>query len=209
MRKFKVISTCAALLLMVALMAFGVYAANIVTISVSGTVSFKCTDVYIKINYGLIVGDTVTNLGDYYSQPGDPVTWKESQDATNTVSLAALPELKFTEENISNTYYITVQNLHGMPIYFNFGYKWENSFENNLVTAVGTVYSGDHTSTTVSVANDLFTDGISGVTQVPENSTYTLKVVLTLNNTEHIAGGQITIASATALEQSGAEITNL
>ena len=62
MRKFKIITTTAALLLMVALMAFGVYAANSATFSVSGTIKFNCTDVYVKITYGLV---DVTSFGPY------------------------------------------------------------------------------------------------------------------------------------------------
>lgn len=208
MRKFKIISTCAALVLMVALMAFGVYAAaNSFTLSVSGTISFKCTDVYIKVNYGLLLGETNTASDNYYSQPGDPVTWKKSPNDTTTVSFATLPAAKFTEENTTCTYYLTVQNLHGMPIYFNFGYLWENSNENNVITALGAVYSGEHTSTTVAVAATSFSNGISGVMEIAANATYTLKVDLTLDKQDYVAGGEFTFAAAAALNQGDAVVT--
>ena len=48
MKKFKIISTCASLLLMVALLVFGVYAATSVSFGISSTVSFKCENVFVK-----------------------------------------------------------------------------------------------------------------------------------------------------------------
>ena len=47
-RKFKLFATVASLCLCLALMAFGVYAANNVTYSTSGTVTFEVTDVFVK-----------------------------------------------------------------------------------------------------------------------------------------------------------------
>ena len=198
MRKFKIITTTAALLLMVALMAIGVYAANSATFSVSGTIKFNCTDVYVKITYGLVDG---ASFGPYSSQPTDPVAWKDSSGAAVVFDdKNKLPDLQFTESSLTRTYFITVENMHGMDIFLNFGYSWVQT-TGNSITASAKVYAGDVSSTsetTVSFNNS----GIASVYQFAKNSKQTLKVTLTLDSTktELIANGSFQMAMAAGLE---------
>lgn len=181
---------------------------NSVTVSVSGTISFKCTDVYVELGYG-IEGDTTKQCGPYYSQPGETVTWKDSKSNTVTIGTdaAVLPALAFDETSQECTYYVTVKNLNGMDIYFNFGYKFTNNTAtatNNAITATAKVYNGN-----IEVSSCTF-DGngiLASRLQVTAQSVCTLKVTLKLTNTEYKAGGTINLASAAALESSGASIS--
>lgn len=209
MKKFRIISTCCAVMLMVALLCFGVYAMNSVTVSVSGTISFKCTDVYVELSYGLIKGATTTEKGPYKSQPGETVTWKDSNSNTVTIGTgdAVLPSLAFDETSKECTYYVTVKNLNGMDIYFNFGYKFTNNTAtatNNAITATAKVYNENtEVSSCTFDGNGILTSPL----QVTAQSVRTLKVTLKLANTEYKAGGTINLASAAALESSGASIS--
>lgn len=207
MKKFKIISTCVAVLLMVALMSFGVYAMNTVSVSVSGTISFTCTEVYVELSYGLIKGAKTTTKGPYKSQPGESVTWKDSDNNNVTIGVddAKLPELAFDEANNECTYFVTVTNKNGMPIWFNFGYKFANNTDtatNNSITATAEVYSGE-TKTTCTFESGVLKDALP----VEANSTYTLKVTLKLSNTEYKAGGTINLAAAAALDSGKATIS--
>lgn len=207
MKKFKIISTCVAVLLMVALMSFGVYAMNTVSVSVSGTISFTCTDVYVELSYGLIKGADTTTKGPYKSQPGESVTWKDSKDANVTIGSgdAVLPLLEFNEVNSECTYFVTATNKNGMPIWFNFGYKFTNNTAtetNNSITATAGVYSGE-TKETCTFESGVLKDEL----QVEANSTYTLKVTLKLDNTEYKADGTIYLAAAAALDSGKATIS--
>ena len=95
-RKFKLFATVASLCLCLALMAFGVYAANNVTYSTSGTVTFEVTDVFVKaettISYandlakkvssnpsGITAWTTVGNTDSRQSQDGDG-NWQALSD---------------------------------------------------------------------------------------------------------------------------------
>ena len=215
MRKFKVISTCAALLLMVAIMAFGVYAAKTVSVSVSGTVSFKCTDVYIKVSYG-IVGDADKNFGPYFSQPGANISWKDSDgnavtfDATNNTFANKLPDMAFTESTTEDmptcTYFVTVENMHGMDIGLSLGYKWTNNKENNVIVSKNSLLTGDKDSTTVDSSTKQNTAGVTYEKFVfAANSTKTLLVTLTLSNEEYVADGDLQIALSAAVDVNDVE----
>lgn len=207
MRKFKIISTCAAVLLMLALMSFGVYAVSTVSVTVSGTISFKCTDVYIKVGYG-IVGNAEKTCGPYYSQPGTPITWKSSQEANaQVVSLADLPALEFSETSTTCQYYITVKNLHGMPIYFSFGYKWYNEKTNNVIQDSAKYYSVDSGFAESNEIKPTISEGITAEHQVNPNAIETLVVTLTLSNTNYEADGKICLVMAASVESGGAKIT--
>ena len=84
MKKFKIISTCASLLLMVALLVFGVYAATSVSFGISSTVSFKCENVFIKVTAGL--GESVSEDPVpvyYYSKPTKQVIWQPLNIVSN------------------------------------------------------------------------------------------------------------------------------
>lgn len=218
MRKFKLISTFAALILMVALMAFGVYAVSSVSVTVSGTITFECIDVYINVTYGIVGG---TTYGPYSSQPGNTMTWtgkdKNGDDATFDMNnpLPQLPEMKFTETNDDNddtmptcTYFITVENLHGMDIGLSLGYKWVddvNTTKNNpikatnrLTTSSSTVAEQDH--------GTKLEDNASGVVydaekySFIEGTTTTLYVTLTLDNEEYVAGGALQMVLSAAVD---------
>lgn len=216
MRKFKIISTCAALVLMVALMAFGVYAAaNSFTLSVSGTISFKCTDVYIKVTYG-IVGDSTKTYGPYSSQPGATMAWKDADgnavtfDTTKNEFANKLPDMVFTETADEATmptctYFVTVENLHGMPIGIKLGYKWtDNANTQNPITAVNKVVEGTDVNAT---AKYQINDAAAGVVFTPgqfdKESTLTLFVTLTLDNEDYVAGGALQMAISTAVNTTG------
>ena len=127
MKKFKVVSTCASLLLMVALLVFGVYAAagSTATFAVNSTVSFTVQDVYIKV--AASSGTAPTNdTTYYYSQP--------SGSQQNISALTALPDCSFSDEttngNVLN-YYIYVENLHGQDINVAFACEWTSSSKYN------------------------------------------------------------------------------
>lgn len=164
MKKFKIISTCTSLVLMLALLAFGVYAANIVTFSISSTVSFAVQDVYIKVAAGL--GSEVPNPEDlifYYSQP--------EADQKNISQLTSLGNDNFVDEdensNKKNTisYYLYIENLHSMAINLKLEYSWQGSSKYN---AQDTALDGAVAVTTVSSSstnNDNLTFG--GQTKTP------------------------------------------
>lgn len=209
MKKFKIISTCVAVLLMVALMSFGVYAMNTVSVSVSGTISFTCTDVYVELSYGLIKGADTTTKGPYKSQPGETVTWKDSNNASVTIGDgdAKLPELAFDEANQECTYFVTITNKNGMDIYFNYGYQFTNdtnTAKNNEITATAKVYNGDNELSSCTFDNNGF---LTSSLQVSAQSVYTLKVTLKLANTEYKAGGTIKLAAAAALDSGNVAIS--
>lgn len=130
MKKFKIISTCASLLLMVALLVFGVYAATSVSFSVSSTVSFKCENVFIKVTAGL--GESVPeNPGPvyYYSKPiGD-------QKNVTELATKGLDAAQFEDEKEGGnviTYYLEITSLHGMDINLMLGYNWEGISKYNI-----------------------------------------------------------------------------
>lgn len=130
MKKFKIISTCASLLLMVALLVFGVYAATSVSFSVSSTVSFKCENVFIKVTAGL--GESVPENPVpvyYYSKP--------TGDQKNVTELATkgLASAQFEDEKEGGnviTYYLEITSLHGMDINLMLGYNWEGISKYNI-----------------------------------------------------------------------------
>lgn len=130
MKKFKIISTCASLLLMVALLVFGVYAATSVSFSVSSTVSFKCENVFIKVTAGL--GESVLENPVpvyYYSKP--------TGDQKNVTELATkgLDAAQFEDEKEGGnviTYYLEITSLHGMDINLMLGYNWEGISKYNI-----------------------------------------------------------------------------
>lgn len=214
MRKFKLISTFAALILMVALMAFGVYAVSTVSISVSGTITFKCTDVYIKVTYGIVGG---TTYGPYFSQPGNTMTWKDAQnndvtfDTNNNTFANKLPDMKFTETNDDNedtmptcTYFITVENLHGMTIGVSLGYKFANDANTlNPITAANKVVLGVKETDEILKETQDNSNGIVYVKdQFAEKTTRTLFVTLTLDNEDKVAGGSLQMALSAAVNVS-------
>ena len=179
MRKFKLISTCASLVLMIALMAFGVYASKSVTLSIGGTITYHVSDVYIRVKYGLENG---SNSGDLYTLE-DPILG----------STGTLPSSEFTEENDVLTYFVEVENLHSMDIHLRFSYSFETSskYSNESVlvsvkTFEGTSSTG--TSYTNSSTKNSLSDGITKYTNIgdtkditfKEKTTLTLKISLSL-----------------------------
>lgn len=130
MKKFKIISTCASLLLMVALLVFGVYAATSVSFGISSTVSFKCENVFIKVTAG---------LGESVSEDPVPVYYysKPTTGQKNVTELATngLVAAQFEDEKEGGnviTYYLEITSLHGMDINLMLGYNWEGISKYNL-----------------------------------------------------------------------------
>ena len=125
MKKFKIITTCTSIVLMLALLAFGVYAStNVVTLSVSGTVSFSVTNVFVKVAAGL--GASVpASPTYYYSQPAS------GQASIN--DLTSFGNDNFVDEDKKNTisYYLYIENMHSMAIYLMFSYEWQGSSKYN------------------------------------------------------------------------------
>lgn len=138
MKKFKIISTCASLVLMLAMLAFGVYAASTkVSLSVTGTVSFKCENVFIKVA-GSIVENNATlppSTQDYYFSK--PASGEKSLEDLKTKGLGAG---EFVDEDNAGaakktlTYYVEVVNLHSMDINLKLDYTWVCSSKYNSST---------------------------------------------------------------------------
>ena len=130
MKKFKIISTCASLLLMVALLVFGVYAATSVSFGISSTVSFKCENVFIKVTAGL--GESVSEDPVpvyYYSKP------TTGQKNVTELATKGLGNASFEDEKDGGnviTYYLEITSLHGMDINLMLGYNWEGISKYNL-----------------------------------------------------------------------------
>lgn len=203
MKKLKLITTCASLVLMVAFMAFGVYALQSATMTVSGTVSYQCTNVAVKVTYGLVGG---TTYGPFISQETDPISWKDENGNAVTFTNGAfdgklLPDVAFTEANLTCTYFITVESLHGMAIGLNFGYKWANTV-GNAISASAKVYNGDVNSTQESTVEFNPSTGIATAYELGAKATQTLKVTLTLDSTklDNKASGNFQMAMASAVQ---------
>lgn len=130
MKKFKIISSCASLLLMVALLVFGVYAATSVSFGVSSTVSFKCENVFIKVTAGL--GESVPENPEpvyYYSKP------TTGQKDVTELAAEGLASAQFEDEKEGGnviTYYLEITSLHGMDINLMLGYNWEGISKYNI-----------------------------------------------------------------------------
>jgi len=158
-RKFKFISTIASMFLLIALLAFGVYAASSVSFSVSSTVSFEVTDVYVEVYYGKEGG---TIQGPFYSSPN------VTNEATKWQSANTLENTEFTEEVATCIYYVTVKNLHGMAIHLRFDYEWTGISKYAADNADGTISS-------VSV--------VSKIAEADEQGNYNFESINALTNT--------------------------
>lgn len=120
---------------MLALVVFGVYAASTsYTLTISGTVSFSVSDVYIKVAAGQ--GSSVPVEPEYYySQP--------AAGQKNITALTSLGNASFVDEdnsgNKTNTisYYLYVENLHSMNIYLKFSYEWTGDSKYNTGVTSG------------------------------------------------------------------------
>ncbi len=126
MRKFRIVSLCASILLMISLMAFGVYAASSATFSVTSSVEFTVQNVFVEVSAGK--GDApAENATYYYSQP--------SGSQLPLTQLTALPDVEFNDEienGNSITYHIYVKNLHSRDIKIRFGFEWTGSSKYNF-----------------------------------------------------------------------------
>lgn len=151
---------------MVALFAFGVYAATEVKFTVSGTVSFTVTNVYIRAYAG--VGENVENIADadyYYSQPASG-----QKDVKNLTKFAdwETESAKFNDdkdENATINCYLLVESLQGQEIYVKFGYEWSNTSKYNTSNTTNAV-----TITVTEVSNR---SDIDDKPHVPEYDTTT------------------------------------
>jgi len=132
MKKYKLISSICAAVLVLAFLAFGIYAATRSSFSVNSKVFFEVSDVLVKVNYGI---ENVKDLGPYYSDEivGTPLL----------NSVENLPHVTFTEESYTCTYYVTIENLHRQDIYLRLGYTWNDStrYEGNAITIESEIYN--------------------------------------------------------------------
>lgn len=137
MKKFKIISTCASLVLMLALVVFGVYAATTsYTLSVTGTVTFNVSNVFIKVAAGK--GSSVPATPTYYYS--QPANGEKDISVLNTLGFGNASFID--EDNSGNqtktiSYYLYVENLHNMNIYLKFSYEWTGSSKYNAGVTSG------------------------------------------------------------------------
>lgn len=231
MKKFKIISTCASLVLMLAMLAFGVYAASTkVTLNVTGTVSFKCENVFIKVA-GSIVDNNETlppSSQEYYFSR--PASGEKDLKALETKGLG---DGKFIDEDNDGTskktltYYVEVVNLHSMDINLNLGYTWTctskfNSNSNTDATKsavkvdayyqnkTGASYEATKTNLTGDISHSGTTDIIdtiqkdTGVINFGANSSRLFVVKLTINDDAlvyNLTGSSLVISIDASLKQ--------
>lgn len=200
MKKFKIISTLGALILMVALFAFGVYAATNVTFTVSGTVSFTVTDVYLRAYAG--VGETVGTIADadyYYSQP---TTGQNNVSKLTTFTGWATESAKFNDdkdENATINCYLVVESLQGQEIYVKFDYEWTNTSKYNTSNTTSAVeiavtevssrsgvadktHAPTYTQDTTTTGKQTAIGGDSAFVKMEAKEVKTYKITLTFKN---------------------------
>ncbi len=188
MKKFKLISTCASLALVVAFFVFGVYASRQVTLGVSGTISYSVQDVYIRLKYGL-VGATSGNSGDLYSKPSDGQTPLEDSKEYG------MPSGEFKDETGKDelVYFVEVENLHGQAIYIELDYTFSatSKYDGNPVVVTVNQYSVTNADiTNDTTATKTFTSTVDGTSYTStgdtaclpfkQNSVTTFRIVLKL-----------------------------
>lgn len=136
MKKFKIITTICALILTIALLGFGVYAATKSKFTIKSTISFEVTDTFVKVSYGV---ENIQDFGPYYSDSryGEPLLSNYKN----------LPNLKFTEEERVYTYYLKIENLHQQAdqenLHLRMAYRWKDStkYEGNAITVNSVFYT--------------------------------------------------------------------
>ncbi len=199
MKKFRIISICASLCLMIAMLAFGVYSASTATITIGSSVSFEVQNVFVEVAAGLGKEPDEKNTEYYYSQPTGtqlPLT-----------QLTKLPDKNFSEEEGGNeiSYFVYIKNLHSRDIKIRFAFEWLSSSKYNYsdstagegavtVTSyvnkkIGTAFSKDKdlncVAQTPTKENSLRTDIIKGDSSSEdflENETKILVVTIKLKD---------------------------
>lgn len=198
MKKFRIISICASLCLMIAMLAFGVYSASTATVTIGSSVRFEVQKVFVEVAAGL-GSEPDENTEYYYSQPTGtqlPLT-----------QLTKLPDKDFSEEEGGNeiSYFVYIKNLHSRDIKIRFAFEWQSSSKYNYsdstagegavtVTSyvnkkIGTAFSKDRDLNCVAQAptkeNSLRTDIIKGDSlseDFLENETKILVVTINLKD---------------------------
>lgn len=216
MRKVKMLTTIISLVLMVALLAFGVYAAKTVTFTVGANVTFTVSDVYIEVYYGQ---EGATPSGPYYTDEKTSEPKLKAEDK--------LPDLSFTDQVLELEYFISVKNLHDMDIHLRFGYEWTgsskysaNDTSKEAVSVIAKIAEADESGNydfesqtaitnnktpTTDANTGIRTDVISGTTpdySVSAQSTNKFKITLILNKpaTSYVLNGGLQLKMKAALE---------
>ncbi|MBE7082493.1 MAG: hypothetical protein E7378_02280 [Clostridiales bacterium] len=205
MRKYKIFTAVAALLLAISLLSFGVYASQSINVKVTSTVSFQVHDVYIRARFG---------QAQSVSANGGKYTWVEKTNLVQEVytrnqttgkfqelatSYPLIPDdangnpqkIILTDDTATSAtayFFLTVENLHGMPINLKLSSLWSaghlgSSAQNvSNIVATTTFYSGANgQALPIDDKNDvLFTmaanEIITIVTQLSVNNDYAHKV---------------------------------
>jgi len=137
-KRAKIITTIASLCLAVALMAFGVYAAHMVTFDVTTKVNFAVTDVFVSVT-GRVYGSASANGGgqdDYEFDTYEDASYEEGSwleegndapidpnEATTALEAWDIGELEMSSALPYIIYEITVSNDAGLPISVNVAEK--------------------------------------------------------------------------------------
>ncbi|MBO7527111.1 MAG: hypothetical protein J6T74_04340 [Clostridia bacterium] len=117
-RRTKIITTIASITLALAIMVFGVYAATTASFTITSSVAFTPTDMFIHCELklysgdGETEGDTATQVGstqswDSYTGTGSAKTPKASASQSLTISPASSP---LSAENPTVRYVVTIRN---------------------------------------------------------------------------------------------------
>ena len=175
-KNFKLFSTIASLCLAVALMAFGVWAATQVDVSITGNVSFIATaNVKAKVTFQ----DTLENATGITPVTTAETLYETKADATDATATGSKPlgamtvEVQDSSKNIVYTYTITVANKAASTDLYKF-LKVE-------LTKPAETAALDSDGYTVAVTGDLAS---GGVLDVGEEKTYV--VTLTINPNRNV-----------------------
>lgn len=175
-KNFKLFSTIASLCLAVALMAFGVWAATSVNVSITGNVTFTATaNVKAKVTFQDTL-DNATGITPVETAETLYETKADATDATATGSKALedmTVEVKDSSKNIVYTYTITVENKAASTDLYKF-------LKVELTKPAETAVL-DSDGYTVAVTGDL---AAGGVLAVGETKTYV--VTLTINPNRNV-----------------------
>ena len=219
MKKFKLITTCASLILMLALVVFGVYAAGqAISFSVNGTINYTVSDVYIKVASGKW-NDSWTDL------PAESTTYYYSKPENGQNNILGIPKdlggANFADADAAGgkvnkiSYYVYIESLQGQPIYLRLKLNWvgNSKYKANALTADGAVsisaidkktnsqnvaFRSDLSSSNPSEGNGVRTDNIvndTGSFEIMAKSTRLYVITLTMSDDAMIykSEGKLTI----------------
>ena len=103
MKKFKLLASIASMCLAIAVLCFGVFAASSVTYTISGTITYDVSDVFVNVKtsvYSFADALSSDNLKTY----ADGIKAKGAQEADQTVSISSANKtFKYTNQTGSYT----------------------------------------------------------------------------------------------------------